>query len=514
MFKLILGIIFGISSSIFTSYIPIIYSKLINDLLLENNLEINKLLFSYIFYKLLSIIFASLRGGFFTIYIYNISTNKKKILLNKLQKYNIDFFDNFNKVDLNNIFSKDIEKLSELYILNGNVFIRTLTQLITTIYVLFNLSKYMLFVLIILCFIQILLINLYQKNVYDKSIKEKNKKQDEQNILMNDYILKIDSYKTQNLEKKLLDKFNILQDEITILKNKESIYYSLNIFITNIFNSLIIVIIVLYGIKYNIKNNIIHSFIIYIDNIIDILQSYKYIINNIYNNYNIIDKINNFLNYYNNNNNNNNINNNLVPIKYLINFKPDIIFKNIDFKYKDKYIFKNFNFNIPFNQKLGIYGKSGIGKTTFLKLLLNFYNVENGYIYLNKILLSSFDNNYYYNDIISYVSQEPTLLINNYKLNKENLNQMEFTKDITNFDKLSGGQKQRLIINQTLLKKTPILIMDEPTSSLDINNENIFCNIIKEEMKKREFTFIIISHNYNLLNKLCNKIINFENIII
>ena len=56
--------------------------------------------------------------------------------------------------------------------------------------------------------------------------------------------------------------------------------------------------------------------------------------------------------------------------------------------------------------------------------------------------------------------------------------------------------------------------MDEPTSSLDINNENIFCNIIKEEMKKREFTFIIISHNYNLLNKLCNKIINFENIII
>ena len=78
---------------------------------------------------------------------------------------------------------------------------------------------------------------------------------------------------------------------------------------------------------------------------------------------------------------------------------------------------------------------------------------------------------------------------------------------------MSGGQKQRLIINQTLLKKTPILIMDEPTSSLDINNENIFCNIIQEEMKKREFTFILISHNYNLLNKLCNKIINFDNFI-
>ena len=510
MFKLILGILFGISSSIFTSYIPIIYSKLINDLLLNHYLEIDKLLFSYIFYKLLSIIFASLRGGFFSIYIYDISTNKKNILLNKLQKYNLNFFDNYNNVDLNNIFSKDIEKLSELYILNGNVFIRTLTQLIITFYLLFNLSKYMLFLLIILSLIQILLINLYQKKVYDKSIKNKNEKQDEQNKLINDYILKVDSYRTQNLEEKLLNRFNILQNEITILKKKESIYYSLNIFLTNIFNSLIIIIIILYGIKYNIKNNIIHSFIIYIDNIIEILQSYKYIINNIYNNYNIIEKINNFSNYKNNNNNNNN---NIVPINYLSNFKPDIIFKNVYFKYKDKYIFNNLNLNIPFNQKLGIFGKSGIGKSTFLKLLLNFYNIENGDIYLNKILLSTIDNNFYYNDIISYVSQEPTLLINNYKLNKENLNQIEFTKDIINFDKLSGGQKQRLIINQTLLKKTPILIMDEPTSSLDINNENIFCNIIQEEMKKREFTFILISHNYNLLNKLCNKIINFDNFI-
>ena len=221
MFKLILGILFGISSSIFTSYIPIIYSKLINDLLLNHYLEIDKLLFSYIFYKLLSIIFASLRGGFFSIYIYDISTNKKNILLNKLQKYNLNFFDNYNNVDLNNIFSKDIEKLSELYILNGNVFIRTLTQLIITFYLLFNLSKYMLFLLIILSLIQILLINLYQKKVYDKSIKNKNEKQDEQNKLINDYILKVDSYRTQNLEEKLLNRFNILQNEITILKKKE-----------------------------------------------------------------------------------------------------------------------------------------------------------------------------------------------------------------------------------------------------------------------------------------------------
>ena len=81
MFKLILGILFGISSSIFTSYIPIIYSKLINDLLLNHYLEIDKLLFSYIFYKLLSIIFASLRGGFFSIYIYNIYKKIKKIFL-------------------------------------------------------------------------------------------------------------------------------------------------------------------------------------------------------------------------------------------------------------------------------------------------------------------------------------------------------------------------------------------------------------------------------------------------
>jgi ABC-type dipeptide/oligopeptide/nickel transport system ATPase subunit len=73
---------------------------------------------------------------------------------------------------------------------------------------------------------------------------------------------------------------------------------------------------------------------------------------------------------------------------------------------------------------------------------------------------------------------------------------------------MSGGQKQRFTICNILNKNKPIVLMDEPTSALDNKNQELFIKILKEKYIEYDFTFILVSHNLNLLKELCNDIIH------
>ena len=496
---ILVGLLSASISAFFSSYIPIYYSKLISNLLTDSN-SIYDVMISYIFYKILTNLFSSIRGFIFSIIMSKHSAIKKKQLLYKLSSLNLSYFNNKNPIEIIELITKDVNSLSDIFILHLNIFVRTSIQVLSIIYIFYNIGvKLELTILLYsLCFIQLLCQYLYHKYIYNKIIHYKDELIKKQNNYIDDYIHKINTYKTNCLEKQLIDFYINLEQQISINNIKESLFYGIDILLSHSYNTGIIFFIILYGINNNIKLSIIHQIMLYIDSIISILESYRHIINNTYKNIYAIKRIKKILTIPDNKNN---------KIKYIPDFQPDIHFNNITFSYNDSTIvYKNFNRSILFGTKVGIYGMSGIGKSTLLKLLIKQYNLNNGNIYFDNINIQNIDDEFYYNDIISYIGQEPVLLELNNELNINTETMKEFTKDIIQ-NKMSGGQKQRYIICNILNKNKPIVLMDEPTSALDYKNQKLFIEIMKAKYIQYKFTFIIVSHNLSLLQDLCNEIL-------
>ena len=181
-------------------------------------------------------------------------------------------------------------------------------------------------------------------------------------------------------------------------------------------------------------------------------------------------------------------------------------------------------------EAIGIVGKTGSGKTTFVDLILGLIDPSKGEVLVDNININQ--NKRGWINIIGYVPQETFIFddtvknniifdfskeidINrlNIAINKSALNSFMDTEGLeTNTgdrgSRLSGGQKQRIGIARAIYKKSKLIIFDEPTSSLDTNTEkDIMNNIYK---LKSENTLIIISHKSSSLEE-CDRIFEIKN---
>ena len=207
--------------------------------------------------------------------------------------------------------------------------------------------------------------------------------------------------------------------------------------------------------------------------------------------------------------------------------------ENLSFKYESEnnLIFKNLSITFNLNQMIGIYGKSGSGKTTFADILMGLLENYDGKIFVDKMNIKEVQEAW--KNYISYVPQE-TFLINDSIEN--NITFGEYINENTNLDfainlsmtseiikslakkektiigkdgfNLSGGQKQRVGIARALFKKPKFLILDESTNSLDSETQNSIIGNLKKV--KNEMTIIIISHDFNVI-KECDHILHFNN---
>lgn len=206
----------------------------------------------------------------------------------------------------------------------------------------------------------------------------------------------------------------------------------------------------------------------------------------------------------------------------------DISLKDVSFRYGTrKLILKKINMEIKKGERIALVGESGCGKTTLVKLLLNFYGIEKGQILIdgNNILDIKKDA---LREHIAYVPQETflfsgTILENlSLGLETENMEEIveaakmakahEFINELPlrynthleeNGANLSGGQRQRLAITRAILKKPDILILDEATSNLDSITESAIENTINRFSKG--MTTIIIAHRLSTI-KRCDRI--------
>ena len=196
---------------------------------------------------------------------------------------------------------------------------------------------------------------------------------------------------------------------------------------------------------------------------------------------------------------------------------------NVNKSFKKQQLFNDLNLQFNENQISCLYGKSGSGKTTLLNIIGSLENLDGGKIKFNNLDIAQIKKAEYLYNHVSFVFQN-FLLVEDETIHK-NLNyikNIDETKDIDQllktfelFDKknekvnnLSGGEKQRVAIIRALLKKSNILLLDEPTSNLDLNNKIKLYDLLNQEKKAK--IIIIVSHDQFIKNKVDN-LIDLEN---
>ncbi len=208
----------------------------------------------------------------------------------------------------------------------------------------------------------------------------------------------------------------------------------------------------------------------------------------------------------------------------LIVSKGKIEFKNIFFKYRKKYVLRDFNLTIKSGERVGIVGASGAGKTTLVNLLMRFYDPNHGAVLIDGqdiagVSQSSLREN------ISYIPQEPTMFnrticenieygrpgatLKEIKAAAKEASADEFIRGTEKkYDslvgdrgiKLSGGQRQRIAIARAFLKDAPMLILDEATSALDSETEISIQKSFDKLSAGR--TTLVIAHRLSTLRNM------------
>jgi ATP-binding cassette subfamily B protein len=210
----------------------------------------------------------------------------------------------------------------------------------------------------------------------------------------------------------------------------------------------------------------------------------------------------------------------------------DIEFKNVTFRYGQRQpALKNVSFSIPKGKKVALVGSSGSGKSTITKLLLKYYEVEDGEITIDGVNLSEYSNDSV-RRAVSYVPQTIELfsksIFDNIRISKPNATMEEVKEAAKKADAhefirklplqyntylqeagngLSGGEKQRIALARAFLKDSGLYIMDESTSNLDFATENTIFDMIYNKLKDR--SMLIVAHRLSTVRD-CDQILVME----
>lgn len=201
-------------------------------------------------------------------------------------------------------------------------------------------------------------------------------------------------------------------------------------------------------------------------------------------------------------------------------FTSRISFRGLTLRSNDKILVENACFDVNRGEKVAIVGKNGVGKSSLLKALLKIRPVRTGGIFIDDVNIDEISDDSF-KSIVSYVSQDPRLFNNTVMYNIGYGSPKSLDEDVYRLSRelglhrgigalengyhtqvgeqgtaLSGGERQKIIVLRALIRGSPVLVMDEPTASLDKRAEE---KILGQLMKYDDLTVIMIVHNLDIL---------------
>lgn len=383
---------------------------------------------------------------------------------------------------------------------------------IASLFVCFKLNKN-----IFIIFLIIILINILVSLIMYFSYKKRSRKIIEDDAyftsILTEYITNIETVKNLNIIEKVIEKIKKIYlnntNNLKYFLNRINLNTSIKYFINDL-NYIFIIFITAYFLIINEDKNI--------GDLILISIIYNLMITSLNTFYNILPEVSMYKNA-------------LYKVKEILKYKTeemvnnvkklngDINVSNLSITYNNiDYINKNLNFKIVYGKNILIYGKSGSGKSTFIKILKKYINTYDGKITIDNEELKNIDYTILNKNIL-YISQKEKLFTdtieNNIKINNNDeekykkITSLTFVNKIINNKRLkdkyfieensfniSGGEKQRIILARGLMNEFEYLVLDEVLSEVDKHIEINIINNLKKEYKDK--TIIYITHDEKL----------------
>ncbi len=199
--------------------------------------------------------------------------------------------------------------------------------------------------------------------------------------------------------------------------------------------------------------------------------------------------------------------------------------KNLSKKFNQIYAVNNINFNIDTNKTIGLLGPNGCGKTTSIGMMLGLIKPTSGEIIIQNKNINTFERNELlsimnfaspYVELPKKLSVKQNLEIYgrlygvknlSFRINElaEDLNLKDFLNKKTG--ELSSGQKNRVSLAKSLINKPEILLLDEPTASLDPDIGDYVRSYVQTYKSKNKVTILLASHNMSEVERLCDSVI-------
>ncbi|NGU40292.1 ABC transporter ATP-binding protein [Clostridium perfringens] len=494
------------------SFFPYLQKIFVDDILLGSDKSKLGLFFGvFLGLSLLRGILGYIKEFLFDKFSLNVSKEIRMDLFKKIQSFEFSFFDSTNTGELMSRIGEDVDIVWETISYGLRLLIEGIILFIISVTIMMSMSPS----LTIICLVILLLVGglaiLVNKKFHRNYSKISDKVADI-NLMAQQDIAGIRLVKAFAREKYETEKF--------LKVNKD--YYDLNITQARILSNFLPVIdlltnltpvaMIIYGgylvIKGNITMGTLLAFSSYILNLSFCVKNIGGLVNMMSQNRASMDKIFNILkrkpqitsmeNSYNPD-----------------NVKGEIEFKNVSFRYNEEEVLKKINLKIPAGSTVAIMGETGCGKSSILSLIGRHYDVSSGEVLIDGVNVKKWNLDSL-RENMAVVFQDTFLFSDSIKDNidfggnKSEDEIIEAAKDSCAYDfikempegfetevgerglGLSGGQKQRLAIARALVRKTPILILDDATSALDMETEfNVLKNLSKKQDKATTF---IIAH--------------------
>ena len=201
---------------------------------------------------------------------------------------------------------------------------------------------------------------------------------------------------------------------------------------------------------------------------------------------------------------------------------------NLSKSYQNNEAVNNINFEIAENEIIGLLGPNGCGKTTTIAMMLGLLKPSKGKILINKKdieyhrieLLHKMNFISPYIELPKKLTVKQNLLVYAKLYNVKNINErIDYLSSTLRLDKfinsltgeLSSGQKNRVSLAKSLINNPSVLLLDEPTASLDPETGNFIRSFLEDYIKQKKISILLASHNMEEVKRLCTSVMMMKN---